>query len=286
MKGIVNIHHRKYSYNHMEQDLQEMARRYPKSAHLFSIGETTQHRQLHCLRIGPEGTDRTILVQASMHAREWLNTQLVMLMAERLLSRYHMDILWEGIPYRQLLRHYAVYVIPMMNPDGVEICQGGRKRYKANANGVDLNRNYETGFSQNAPNTGLTGNLPAGDAACDPGEHPGSEHETQALMKLVHEIQPDLVINYHSAGEEIIYQKYFNALRYMSDMTTYPLVHETGNPYGSFGDWLTEQDVAWCTLETGLGKAPVWHCQIYIQWIRHRDLLPLVLATIPQRRMG
>lgn len=283
MKGIVNIHHRKYSYHNMERDLYEIVRRYPKYAHLFSLGETVQHRQMHCLRIGPKGADRAVLVQASMHAREWLNTQLVMLMAERLLSRYQMDILWEGIPYRQLLRHYAVYVIPMVNPDGVEICQSGKKRYKANANGVDLNRNYETGFAQREGKAVTGENPESGDSDFNPGDHPGSECETQALMKLVYEIRPDLVVNYHSAGEEIIYQTYFNALRYMSDMTTYPLVHENGKPYGSFGDWLTRQGVAWCTLETGLGKAPVWHSQIYLQWIRHRDLLPLVLATAPRQ---
>lgn len=280
MNGIVNIHQRMYSYQQMERDLQKIAETYPpESVRLFSIGETVQHRQIRCLRIGPENAERAILVQASMHAREWLNTQLVMLMAERLLRRHQMDILWEGIPYRQLLRHYAVHVIPMLNPDGVEICQGGRKRYKANANGVDLNRNYETGFGrgESSGQNELTG----GDGAFYPGDYPGSESETQALMKLVLEIDPDLVINYHSAGEEIIYQRYFNALRYMSDMTTYPLHHETEKAYGSLGDWLTERGVPWCTIETGLGKAPVWHCQIYIQWFRHRDLLPLVLATVP-----
>lgn len=272
MKGIVNIHDRQYSYQNMEQDLQKLAEEYPQSSlRLFSIGETVEHRQIRCLRIGPENADRSIMVQASMHAREWLNTQLVMLMAERLLRRHRMDILWEGIPYRQLLRHFAVYVVPMVNPDGVEICQSGRRRYKANANGVDLNRNYEIGFGDGED---------AEDMAYYPGEHPGSESETQALIKLVNEIKPDLVVNYHSAGEEIIYQRYFNALRYISDMTTYPLHHEIGGAYGSFGDWLTDQGFNWCTIETGFGKAPVWHSQIYIQWYRHRDLLPLILATV------
>lgn len=273
MKGIVNIHDSHYSYQNMEQDMQKLVEEYSQSSlHLFSIGETVEHRQIRCLRIGPENAERAVMVQASMHAREWLNTQLVMLMAERLLRRYRMDILWEGIPYRQLLRHYAVYVVPMVNPDGVEICQSGKKRYKANANGVDLNRNYETGFGNGEDHDSM---------AYYPGKYPGSERETQALMKLVHEIRPDLVINYHSAGEEIIYQQYFNTLCYMSDMTTYPLHHETGGAYGSFGDWLTEQGWRWCTIETGFGRAPVWHSQIYIQWFRHRDLLPLVLATVP-----
>ena len=181
-----------------------------------------------------------------------------------------------GIPHRQLLRQYAVYIVPMLNPDGVEICQSGQKRYKANAAGVDLNRNFETGFGQGEAEEKRS------EEAFFPGEHPGSENETQALIKLVHEIRPDLVINYHSAGEEIIYQKYFSAFRYMSDMLTYPLVHERMKAYGSFGDWLTEQGIQWCTIETGIGSAPVWHAQIYIQWIRHRDLLPLVLATVPK----
>lgn len=298
MKTIINIHNRCYSYQAMEQDLHALTERYSALAYFFSIGETADHRQIYCLRIGKPEAERTLLIQGAMHGREWKNTQLLLMMAERFMQKHREDILWEGIPYRQLLRHFTIYIVPMLNPDGVQISQFGREgitdpglwaeiakqlkpsetgRYwKANALGVDLNRNYESGFGGGDSRDEAGG-------ACYPGEMAGSEQETRALIKLLEETHPDLVVNYHSAGQEIFYRRYFTGLEHISRQTGYPLVQETMAPYGSLGDWLTEQKIDWCTLETGIGRAPVWHMQIYLQWIRHRDLLPLLLATAPQR---
>ena len=164
MSGIVSIHNRLYTYYDLERDLHELAICYPDSTELTSLGQTLDHRQIYCLRIhGTKGfTKHAVVIQAAMHAREWKNAQLLMMMAERFLRCYGEDILWEGIPYRQLLRHYDVYILPMVNPDGVQISQFGSegiidpvlrqelqekiatqreaRRWKGNAKGVDLNR--------------------------------------------------------------------------------------------------------------------------------------------------
>ena len=119
MSGIVSIHNRLYTYYDLERDLQELAICYPDSTELTSLGQTLDHRQIYCLRLhGTKGfTKHAVVFQAAMHAREWKNAQLLMMMAERFLRCYGEDILWEGIPYRQLLRHYDVYILPMVNPD-------------------------------------------------------------------------------------------------------------------------------------------------------------------------
>lgn len=311
MSGIVNIHNRCYSYETMEQDLKKIAETYSRCVQFSSLGETLDHRQIYCLRLHEDNQEnyglpesmqntrrkhkepRRILVQAAMHAREWKNTQLVMMMTERFLRCYDADILWEGIPYRQLLRNHELYILPMTNPDGVQISQFGvpgitdvklrsslqemiekqkgrsdsvTRRWKGNARGVDLNRNFVVGFPCETVN---------------PGEEPLSEPESRVLWDCIARLRPELVVNYHSTGQEIFYRRYFTGLEHISRCTGYPLVQETEKPNGSLGDMLTDKKIYWCTLETGIGSAPVWHAQIYAWWVRHQHLLPMFLATAP-----
>ena len=87
MSGIVSIHNRLYTYYDLERDLHELAICYPDSTELTSLGQTLDHRQIYCLRIhGTKGfTKHAVVIQAAMHAREWKNAQLLMMMAERFL---------------------------------------------------------------------------------------------------------------------------------------------------------------------------------------------------------
>lgn len=93
MSGIVSIHNRLYTYYDLERDLQELAICYPDSTELTSLGQTLDHRQIYCLRLhGTKGfTKHAVVFQAAMHAREWKNAQLLMMMAERFSS-----LLWGG----------------------------------------------------------------------------------------------------------------------------------------------------------------------------------------------
>ena len=322
--AIVEMRNRRYSYADMERDLHKLEEAYPETVRVYSIGETADHRQIYCLRISRRKEDREckpILLQASMHGREWKNTQLLMKMAERFLQQYQADLLWEGIPYRHLLRHYEVHLLPMVNPDGVQISQFGlggindpvlretiweeirhsykemahkhriTKRWKGNARGVDLNRNFPEGYCARKGTGEGTGDekcVPKGKIAL-PGEagysgnRPFSEAETVALWRYLMNIKPILTLNYHSTGEEIFYQKFFWGLEDISRQSSYPLVKEMGKANGSLGDMLSQAKCYWATLETGIGRAPIWHAQLYVQWLRHRNLLPLILAVAPRK---
>jgi hypothetical protein len=74
-------------------------------------------------------------------------------------------------------------VVPCWNPDGL---QAGT-RY--NANGVDLNRNFPTGWNPHSDEP--------------PGPGPLSEPESQALHSLILEIQPRKIVSLHWALAEL-----------------------------------------------------------------------------------
>ena len=123
-----------------------------------------------------------------------MTSQLVM----RMLEEYVLNIDVEqedGTTYRQYFSGVCLYILPMVNPDGVTMCQyqPGMSQLKANGNGVDLNRNFPIGFGQGgvAASPGL---------AYYPGVTPLSEPETQAVANLINTYPFLASINYHSMG--------------------------------------------------------------------------------------
>ncbi len=117
---------------------------------------------------------------------------------------------------RDILNDTIFYVIPMVNPDGVEA--DSRKNRAPNygpyghaseitSYGVNLNRNYAFGWflyylfpinyhlAYNSLDSGFNYR----------GEHPFSEEETQAVKQFVDSHPIDISISFHSYGEFVIY---------------------------------------------------------------------------------
>jgi protein MpaA len=75
-------------------------------------------------------------------------------------------------------------LIPCLNPDGF------LKNQRGNAKGVDLNRNY--------PSKNWTPYNDKDPIRYHPGPSAGSEPEIQALTQLINDIQPRIIIHFHS----------------------------------------------------------------------------------------
>ncbi len=93
--------------------------------------------------------------------------------------------------YHSGLFHW--HVSPLMNPDGALI----KKQDRLNANGVDLNRNFET---PGADGSALTywEDKTYQNKRRFPGKHPLSEPETQWLMQEIEQFKPDVIISVHA----------------------------------------------------------------------------------------
>nr|MCR5624870.1 hypothetical protein [Lachnospiraceae bacterium] len=112
-----------------------------------------------------------------------------------------------------ILDSICVHMVVMGNPDGVEIAQKGigvitttklrnklykmsrntsTSQWKANARGVDINRNFPYKFKKEGKPC----------PSYYTGKKAGSESETKAIMKLTKKLKPTLkgVVNYHAMG--------------------------------------------------------------------------------------
>lgn len=288
-----------YSYRDMKRDLKELAQKYPDQVQLESLGKTADKRDIYCLRMGNPQADRQILVQGCLHAREWLNCQVLMKMLERYLKAYETGT-YKGKTYSEIFDRVAVYVIPMVNPDGVTISQYGigkirdkalraklkkmsrqesYARWKANARGVDLNRNFPALWGRKKERKG-----PASERYH--GKKAAGERETQAVIRLIKRL-PGLkaCLNYHSRGEIIYWgakgtgkqrTAAYRLARTVKNMSGYRLVDES-KTYGAGGDLerylIAKRKLPYVCVETGREEAPLRHSSFKSIYNKHKTVI-------------
>ena len=215
-KTIVDTGHKRYSYSEMKNDLKLLQKRYKDRLEVNVIGKSADDRNLYEVVLGNTKAKKHLLVIANLHAREYMTIQLTMRQIEHYLAYYNRTI--GSSKVSNTLKKVAIHIVPSANPDGTAISQygfgaiksrslrsklrrmgGSSYRWKANARGVDLNRNWNVAFK-------VRGGSPGGSGFS--GYHKASEPETQALVKWVNSVDKKGkvvgVISYHSTGS-IIY---------------------------------------------------------------------------------
>lgn len=204
----------------------------------FVIGYSVEGRPLTAYRFG-EGETRRMIV-AGIHGGYESNTTAL---AEELVADLSAD---PGLVPDEIM----LYVLPLMNPDGVaaEIGPGGR----ANANGVDLNRNFEVNWKSEWLATGCWTLLPI-----SAGTWAFSEPEAQALRDFIRANPLDALISYHSAKPAIFAggsppsadsRRLAQALSKVSGYP-YPVSYGTCELTGQMVDWAAAQGAAAVDIE-------------------------------------
>ncbi len=182
---------RRATYASVQQQLLSLQQAYPDLLRLSTVGRSAQGRALTLVKLG-HGPAKALVV-GGIHAREGLSVSYLLRCMEEFCEAYQSPTgRYEEFNMRNLLSVYTLYLLPLANPDGLEIV-GGRAEpnvaitypekatlndYKANANGVNLNRNFPFLWEQiDLPATGGHSEYYKGPAAA-------SEPETRALMSL------------------------------------------------------------------------------------------------------
>ncbi|NKI73753.1 murein tripeptide amidase MpaA [Dickeya sp. CFBP 2040] len=139
----------------------------------------------------------------------------------------------------------AHHVILAVNPDG---CQLG---LRANAHGVDLNRNFPaTNWRPDNTVYRWSEGTPVRDVQLSTGESPGSEPETQALCRLIEQLSPPWVVSFHEPLACIDDPQRSELGAWLAHEFSLPLVDDVGYPTpGSFGSWCAERQLHCITAE-------------------------------------
>lgn len=233
--------------------------------------------------------NKQIFYSASIHANEWINSILLMKFLENLSLAYlNNSTIW-GVPASYLFNNYSLYIVPMVNPDGVDLVVGNLAKHnpqkyeytkrlsqnypqvpfpqgwKANINGIDLNLQFPAEWETARKNKFAHGYTKPG-----PRDYVGTgplvAQEALALYNFTLQKSFSLILAYHTQGETI-YWKFLNYLppnsyeigRHFSQVSGYLL---ESTPYTSgfagYKDWFIQNyKLPGYTIESGLGENPL-----------------------------
>ena len=282
-ENIINAN-QTYSYEMLVSDSEKLAAMYPGLVEVGSAGASVEGRELVLIKLG-KGKTKVVLAGAH-HAREYITSTFLMETADEYARAYATTGELAGMDIRSMLNAVTLYIVPMVNPDGVNLVQNGPdaaqnpdgvktmrmlkssyREWKANINGVDLNRQYPCHWEEKASNT----DVPSSEMY--KGTAPATEPEVQAMMQLCEENDFALAASFHSKGEVIYWadsgtdaaiEAGSSIAQTLSDVTGYNLMDVSQDPavYGAgFENWFRQEYVrpAFCIELTPVGDGSLPH---------------------------
>jgi len=264
--------------------LQGLLARYPQISREI-IGQSVAGCGLSVLRfgLGPGAVG----MSAAHHGNEWITTPVLLKFLEEYAKAQAEGSTVGGLPARELYTASTLQLVPMVNPDGVDIASGARDSgpdfeyatylsqnyphipfpdgWKANGRGVDLNLQYPAGWER-AREIKFAQDFRLPGPRDYVGGGPLSEPESQALYDYTLRQTFQMILSYHSQGQ-VIYWQYLDFLpeksreigEIFATLSGYALEetpYESG--HAGYKDWfIAHFDRPGYTIEVGLGENPL-----------------------------
>lgn len=272
-----------YSYDILKKDILGLKIRYPFLT-IGSIGKSVLGRDLTYIKLG-NGHNKVFYCGAH-HSLEWITSLILMKFIEEFLIAYISNKKLIGYNLNDIWRNSSIYIVPMVNPDGVDLVLNGLKNnnpyyhqlihwnnnsynfsnvWQANIRGVDLNHNYNASWEESKSAEKEYGIFGPGPTRFS-GPYPESEPETKSIVTFTRDKSFRLVLAFHSQGE-VIYWNYKNLASLdakkigenLSRVSGYRLDEPNGiASYAGYKDWfIKEFNRPGFTVEVGKGKNPL-----------------------------
>ena len=250
------------------------------------LGFSVYGRPIDALILGRG--DRRVMYSAAHHANEWITTPVLLKFAEEVGNALRAGSSIQDVPASQLLDAATIYLVPMVNPDGVDLVTGaippGSQEYelaqnlasfypeipfpsgwKANLRGVDLNLQYPAGWEQARQIKFSQGYTRPGPRDFV-GTAPLTQPEALVLAQYTQRVNPALVLAYHSQGQ-VIYWQFENYVvpgarelgEEFARVSGYALEDTPYNSsFAGYKDWFIQKyRRPGYTIEVGLGQNPL-----------------------------
>lgn len=264
--------------------IEGLVKRYP-FIETGSIGRSVMGKKIPYLKLGNGAIE--VFYNASFHANESITTPVLLKFVEDYARAYVKGDDLYGVSTQKLFSEYQLYVVPMVNPDGVDLVNGILTNgiyyrqakqigadypaipfpsgWKANIDGVDLNLQFPAGW-ENAKEIKYA----KGYVSPAPRDYVGSAPliapESNAVYRFTLDHDFSLILAYHTQGE-VIYWKYldyeparsYEIAQYFGRVSGYT-VDETPQEsgYAGYKDWFIEQyNRPGYTIEVGRGENPL-----------------------------
>ena len=265
-----------YDYDMMISDIKKLQAAYPFLQNT-SINYSVLERQIPEILIG-NGSKR-VHYNGSFHANEWITTPIIMTFLNDYLLALTNQTTIRGLSMGPLYAQTILSIVPMVNPDGVNLVINGPpdnealknkliawnnnntnfSGWKANINGVDLNDQFPAKWElESARNPQTPGPRDYG------GEAPLTQPEAIAMADLTRRSNFAWVLAFHTQGK-VIYWGFENLeppesqtmVEEFSRVSGYEPV-QSANSYAGYKDWFIQD---WrrpgFTVELGSGTNPL-----------------------------
>lgn len=263
-----------YDYDNLCRDVNMITENYGEVEKSI-IGKSVMGRDIICLKAG--GGKKSIVLLGAYHGLEYLTSAFLIKFILDYTANAAVGGKYFGYSAAELFKNVTLYVIPMVNPDGVDIAVNGlditnpfhrkiismagihsfNSVWQANANGVDLNHNHNADWSMvmERPSPSKFG-----------GEYAQSEPEVKAVVDFVRENDCDMLLSFHSQGREIYYdfggfapEGAEEKAKQLAGVSGYAAAIPKGTAaFGGCKDWfISEFGRMGFTVEMGSGKNPL-----------------------------
>ena len=283
--AIVKIASQKYTYAQMKQQMKMLKNKYSDYCEMTEIGSSVKGHSLYDFTIGSKEADSSVLVVGTMHARECICAAVLMQEIEYYLSNYNCMI--GGMKPADVLENTQIHYVVMANPDGVEISQKSYARWKSNARGVDLNRNFPTKKFVSGGTKGAEGYS---------GKKALSEPESRAIAVLTVKLKTKQklqgVINYHAMGR-IIYgscsskkiakdtKTMYQIAKRETNYIAAPESSKTKSPGGKYREYVMYLlGIPSITIEVGKTWAPCSYYEYKTEFLKNKNVVLKITKAI------
>ena len=203
-----------YSYSQMLRDILGLKTEYSKLIKVKNAGYSSEGRQLPVIILG--SGEMKVFLCGTHHAREYITSAYLMYTIDTFARAAKEGNKFGKYDIKKLLSKCTLHVLPMVNPDGTRLVQGGLRavqnpekvasmkmvmptypQWKANVDGVDLNRQYPALWEKK--------NVVVDEPASElfNGYNAASEPEVKTVMDYCRKNPFHVSVSFHTKGEVI-----------------------------------------------------------------------------------